>query len=57
MDRLHLILQRYFGHTAFKPYQREIIQDLEGATSSRALATEGQSLCYRSRAIGNGRRS
>lgn len=57
MDRLHLILQRYFGHTAFKPYQQEIIQDLlEGRDVLAVLATGGgKSLCYQVPAlIGNG---
>jgi ATP-dependent DNA helicase RecQ len=57
MDRLHLILQRYFGHTAFKPYQREIIQDLlEGRDVLAVLATGGgKSLCYQVPAlIGDG---
>lgn len=48
MDRLHLILERFFGHTAFKPYQREIMQDLlEGYDVLAVLATGGgKSLCY-----------
>ncbi len=48
MDRLNLILQRYFGHTAFNPYQREIIQDLlDGRDVLAVLATGGgKSLCY-----------
>ncbi|MCK9277005.1 MAG: DEAD/DEAH box helicase, partial [Methanoculleus sp.] len=48
MDRMHLILQRYFGHTAFKPYQREIIRDiLAGRDVLAVLATGGgKSLCY-----------
>ena len=48
MDRLHLILQRYFGHTAFNPYQKEIIQDiLAGRDVLAVLATGGgKSLCY-----------
>ncbi len=48
MDRLHLILQRYFGHTAFRPYQQEIIQDLrDGRDVLAVLATGGgKSLCY-----------
>ena len=48
MDRLHLILQRYFGHTAFNPYQREIISDLlAGRDVLAVLATGGgKSLCY-----------
>jgi len=57
MDRLHLILQRYFGHTAFRPYQQEIIQDLrEGRDVLAVLATGGgKSLCYQVPAlIGNG---
>ncbi|MCK8517489.1 RecQ family ATP-dependent DNA helicase [Methanoculleus sp. 7T] len=57
MDRLHLILQRYFGHTAFRPYQREIIRDLLGGRDVLAvLATGGgKSLCYQVPALmGNG---
>lgn len=57
MDRLHLILQRYFGHTAFRPYQREIIQDLlDGRDVLAVLATGGgKSLCYQVPALmGNG---
>ena len=57
MDRLHLILQRYFGHTAFNPYQREIIQDLlAGRDVLAVLATGGgKSLCYQVPAlIGDG---
>jgi ATP-dependent DNA helicase RecQ len=48
MDRLHLLLQRYFGHTAFNPYQREIIEDLlAGRDVLAVLATGGgKSLCY-----------
>ena len=48
MDRLHLILQRYFGHSAFNPYQEEIIRDLLGGRDVLAvLATGGgKSLCY-----------
>jgi ATP-dependent DNA helicase RecQ len=48
MDRLNLILQRYFGHTAFNPYQREIIEDiLSGRDVLVVLATGGgKSLCY-----------
>lgn len=57
MDRLHLILQRYFGHTAFKPYQQEIIDDLlAGRDVLAVLATGGgKSLCYQVPAlIGDG---
>ncbi len=57
MDRMHLILQRYFGHTAFNPYQREIIQDLmDGRDVLAVLATGGgKSLCYQIPAlIGDG---
>jgi len=57
MDRLNLILQRYFGHTAFNPYQREIIQDLlAGRDVLAVLATGGgKSLCYQVPAlIGDG---
>ena len=57
MDRLHLILQRYFGHAAFNPYQREIIQDLlAGRDVLAVLATGGgKSLCYQVPAVmGNG---
>jgi ATP-dependent DNA helicase RecQ len=57
MDRLHLILERYFGHTAFRPYQREIIQDLmRGRDVLAVLATGGgKSLCYQAPAlIGDG---
>ncbi len=45
---MHLILQRYFGHTAFNPYQQEIIQDiLDGRDVLAVLATGGgKSLCY-----------
>lgn len=48
MDRLYLILQRYFGHTAFRPYQQEIIRDLlDGRDVLAVLATgEGKSLCH-----------
>lgn len=48
MDRLHLLLQRYFGHSAFNPYQREIIEDiLDGRDVLAVLATGGgKSLCY-----------
>lgn len=48
MDRLHLILQRYFGHSVFNPYQREIIEDLlAGRDVLAVLATGGgKSLCY-----------
>jgi len=48
MDRLHLILERYFGHTAFNPYQEEIIRDLlAGRDVLAVLATGGgKSLCY-----------
>lgn len=48
MDRLHLLLQRYFGHSAFNPYQREIIEDLlSGRDVLAVLATGGgKSLCY-----------
>lgn len=48
MDRLHLLLQRYFGHSAFNPYQREIIEDLlAGRDVLAVLATGGgKSLCY-----------
>ncbi len=48
MDRLNLILQRYFGHSAFNPYQREIIEDLlAGRDVLAVLATGGgKSLCY-----------
>ncbi|HOS66795.1 MAG TPA: ATP-dependent DNA helicase RecQ [Methanoculleus sp.] len=57
MDRLHLILQRYFGHATFNPYQREIIQDLlAGRDVLAVLATGGgKSLCYQVPAVmGNG---
>ncbi|HOI57396.1 MULTISPECIES: ATP-dependent DNA helicase RecQ [unclassified Methanoculleus] len=57
MDRTHLILQRYFGHTAFKPYQQEIIRDiLDGRDALAVLATGGgKSLCYQVPAlIGDG---
>ncbi|MEG3057153.1 MAG: DEAD/DEAH box helicase [Methanoculleus sp.] len=57
MDRLHLILERYFGHTAFRPYQQEIIQDLlSGRDVLAVLATGGgKSLCYQAPAlIGDG---
>ena len=57
MDRLHLILQRYFGHTAFRPYQQEIIRDiLAGRDVLAVLATGGgKSLCYQIPAlIGDG---
>ncbi len=48
MDRLNLILQRYFGHTSFNPYQQEIIRDLlNGSDVLAVLATGGgKSLCY-----------
>ena len=48
MDRLHLLLQRYFGHMAFNPYQEEIIRDLlAGRDVLAVLATGGgKSLCY-----------
>jgi len=53
MDRLHLILQRYFGHSAFNPYQQEIIRDLlDGRDVLAVLATGGgKSLCYQVPAI------
>jgi len=54
---MHLILQRCFGHTAFNPYQREIIQDiLDGRDVLAVLATGGgKSLCYQVPAlIGDG---
>lgn len=57
MDRLHLILQRYFGHFAFNPYQEEIIRDLlDGRNVLAVLATGGgKSLCYQVPAlIGDG---
>ncbi len=57
MDRLHLILQRYFGYTAFRPYQEEIIRDLlAGRDVLAVLATGGgKSLCYQVPAlIGDG---
>ncbi|MDK2916025.1 MAG: ATP-dependent helicase RecQ [Euryarchaeota archaeon] len=57
MDRLHLILQRYFGHSAFNPYQQEIIEDLlAGRDVLAVLATGGgKSLCYQVPAlIGDG---
>ncbi|MDD2472537.1 MULTISPECIES: RecQ family ATP-dependent DNA helicase [unclassified Methanoculleus] len=57
MDRPRLILQRYFGHTAFKPYQREVIRDLlAGRDVLAVLATGGgKSLCYQVPAlIGDG---
>ncbi|MDK2862987.1 MAG: ATP-dependent helicase RecQ [Methanomicrobiaceae archaeon] len=53
MDRLHLILERYFGYQAFYPYQREIIQDLlAGRDVLAVLATGGgKSLCYQVPAV------
>jgi len=53
MDRLHLILERYFGYQAFYPYQREIIQDLlAGRDVLAVLATgAGKSLCYQVPAV------
>jgi len=53
MDRLHLILERYFGYRAFYPYQREIIQDLlAGRDVLAVLATGGgKSLCYQVPAV------
>ncbi len=48
MDPLHLILERYFGHREFQPYQGEIIRDLLAKRDVLAvLATGGgKSLCY-----------
>ncbi len=48
MDPLHLILERYFGHREFQPYQEEIIRDLlEKRDVLAVLATGGgKSLCY-----------
>ncbi|MDN7023411.1 RecQ family ATP-dependent DNA helicase [Methanoculleus sp. FWC-SCC1] len=48
MDSVHLILERYFGHRAFQPYQEEIIRDLlSGRDVLAVLATGGgKSLCY-----------
>jgi len=53
MDRLHLILERYFGYQAFYPCQREIIQDLlAGRDVLAVLATGGgKSLCYQVPAV------
>ncbi|WP_332449401.1 RecQ family ATP-dependent DNA helicase [Methanoculleus sp.] len=53
MDRTHLILQRYFGHTAFRPYQQEIIREiLAGRDVLAVLATGGgKSLCYQVPAV------
>ena len=53
MDRTHLILERYFGHTAFRPYQQEIIRDiLAGRDVLAVLATGGgKSLCYQIPAV------
>jgi ATP-dependent DNA helicase RecQ len=57
MDRLDLILHRYFGHEKFHPYQQEIIRDiLDGRDVLAVLATGGgKSVCFQIPAlIGNG---
>lgn len=42
------VLKRYFGHSQFRPYQREIIEQvLDGRDSLVVMATgSGKSLCY-----------
>jgi ATP-dependent DNA helicase RecQ len=48
MDGIHTTLQRVFGYPAFRPHQREIIEDLVAGRDAFVLMPTGggKSLCY-----------
>ncbi len=56
MDSLHLTLERYYGYSAFLPYQEEIVRDILRKRDVLAvLATGGgKSLCYQLPALVTG---